>query len=174
MKNLYKLCAILAGFIFGISITWSWLQFSHYSVTKATLNDVALLWRAHKSFTAFVIPKAKSSNDLKVSLDKVVATSEDEKFVRLRVENMRREAVYFSGYSIESPCISVTRSNNREQKESCECGNGLGRQILLSGESTVFTVRYLKNIEKAEFGFSFWVNDELAKLYWSETVSLSD
>lgn len=127
-----------------------------------------------KSFITFVFSKENANRDLKVSVAEVVTISDKEKRIRLRVENMSREAVYFSGYSLESPCTSVTKSNNREEEDSCECGTGLGRQVLLSGESTIFTIRPLNNAENVEFGFYFSVNGKKSKIYWSESVSLSD
>ena len=174
MKRFFqKFRIFLLAFALGIGTTWFYLQFSQFTLANASLTDISLLWRVQKSFVVFNLPTTTLTDSVKIFAAEIGSTVDDGKFVRLRVENMSREAVYFSGYGIESPCSYIIKSAAQEEKSNCDCGTGLERQILLTGESTVFTVKPLFNAEKVKVGFYFRVkSNEPAQIYWSEEITL--
>ena len=168
-----KFQILILTFAIGVFKAWFWSQFSQFTLSSASLSDVSLLWRGQKSFIIYSLPTTKLSHSVRISF---VKTGEDEvgKFIELRAENMSREAVYFSGYDINSPCSFKAKSETQEEENRCFCGVGLERQTLLTGESTIFRARPLFDAEKIRVGFEFKVKtNELVQTFWSGEITLS-
>jgi hypothetical protein len=168
-----KFQILLLTFAIGVFAAWFWAQFSQFTLSSASHSNVSLLWRSQKSFVIYSLPTTKLSDSVKISF---VKTGEDQigKYIELRAENMSREAVYFSGYDIDSPCSLKVKSETQEEENKCECGVGLGRQTLLTGESTIFRARPLFEAEKIRVGFEFKAKtNESVQTFWSEEITLS-
>jgi hypothetical protein len=174
MKHFYrKFQALILTFTIGIFVVWYWTQFSQFDISSTSLSDISLIWRVPKSFVTYSLSNTKFKEQVKISL---IETGEDSlgKYIVLQAENMSQEALYFRGYSINSPCLFRVKSETQVVENRCFCGVGLERQTLLTGESATFRVRPLFEAEKIRVGFEFKVKiDEPAQTFWSDEITLS-
>lgn len=171
----FKVKTTLLTFASGLFAAWFFMQFSQFTFAGFSISDISLFWRAQKSFLIYSLPTTKFDESLKISVIEIIDKNETDKQIKFRIENMSRTAVFYSGYSSSNICAYIVKSESREYKEVCECGFGLERQTLLTGESTVFTAISPVDNEKFRVGFYFKLkNDQPARIFWSDEVNLSE
>lgn len=165
----FKLQIAILTFALGLFATWFWLQFSQFTIASISLHNVSLIWRVQHSAANFALPNTKFKDGIMITFEKV-ETDEDGEHLILRAQNTSREAVYFSGYGLDDPCsFKYQTATGEEHQSNCECGSGLSRQILLSGESTRFKLPFAA--ENIKVGYTFRVrNNEPAQTFWSEEI----
>lgn len=179
----FKIKISLLAFVSGLFLTWFFMQFSQFTSSSISTSDVTLLWRAPSSFLIYSLPATKFDENPEISVievsDKSVIEAGDKyktiKEIKLHVKNMSRESVEYSGHSLSNVCSYIVKSETQEYKQVCECGTGLERQMLLTGESTTFTAYSEIKDEKVKVGFYLSAkSDEPSQIFWSDEVNLSE